>query len=450
MRRICLTLPTNRACAATIAAVGEEADHAATHFDVEVDLLILDSSDAEVFAQHARVVQESRRAPGVTVHHLAEADQRAFLEEVIRTSGVGKPDLLLDLMLPSGVSYGACTNRAFLIAGALGCRSVHRRDSDSDYQALDGRPVFPVHHELTSLGRTAADAASGVTETVLGPEHADKPVAMVGSSFVGELSVDIGEIARLDNDVYHDVVSLWAPRAWPEEQKRALVEESFTGAGTDPFVRDHSTLTHVDPMRVDMCNIAFLDEVYERVPLPPATDTIGSDYFLMHLVHDGTLPGVLHNRNIVNFYTPERRTDAGFMAYQLRFTKFFLSMLYLNSVYDQMAGAGASLLDDRHRVRPAAVADMVRESTLLDREENVHRLDVIDRSYRRLGGRYAEFAESLAARGERLLDEAQADMEDFALLIEAWGPLVEASRTTALHRPHPRPSSAPDASASCG
>ncbi|MFD7772503.1 DUF6271 family protein [Streptomyces sp. NPDC059787] len=31
MRSICLTLPTNRPCAATISAVGQEADHAAVH-----------------------------------------------------------------------------------------------------------------------------------------------------------------------------------------------------------------------------------------------------------------------------------------------------------------------------------------------------------------------------------------------------------------------------------
>lgn len=68
---------------------------------------------------------------------------------------MSSPELMLDLMLPAGVSYGACTNRAFLIAAALGCDSVHRRDSDSTYQTLNGETVFPVHHELASLGKTA-------------------------------------------------------------------------------------------------------------------------------------------------------------------------------------------------------------------------------------------------------------------------------------------------------
>ncbi|MFF1380309.1 DUF6271 family protein [Streptomyces sp. NPDC058308] len=427
MRRICLTLPTNRACPQTIAAIGEEAAYAAAHFDVEAHLLILDSSDTATFAGHTRAVQALPQRPGVVVHHLDEPAQRAFLRRVIGSAGVAKPELMLDLMLPDGVSYGACTNRAFLIGAALGCESVHRRDSDSHYQAVDGEPVFPVHHELMSLGRPAAHVAPDVTENTLDPRHAHKRVAMVGSSFVGELSVDIGEIRRLDPDVYYDVVSLWAPGHWSDSEKRALVDDSFRGAGSDTFVRDHATLTLVDPMRVDMCNISF-HGVHESVPLPPATDTIGSDYFLIHLVHDAALPGVLHNRNIVNFYTAERRTDAGFLAYQTRFVKFFLSMLYFNHIYDRMTAAGEALLDDRGNVRADVIAEFARESTRLDQTENLQRLDRVDTAYRTLGGRYADFADHLATRRERLLDEARSDIEDFALLTEAWAPLIRASK----------------------
>ncbi|MFD9907504.1 DUF6271 family protein [Streptomyces sp. NPDC059063] len=426
MRRICLTLPTNRACAPMVSALGREALYAARHFDVEVHLLILDSSAPADFAEHARAARAVQGAPNVVVHHFDEDRQRDVLRQVVHRADVLKPDLVLDLMLPSALSYGACTNRAFLIAAALGCASVHRRDSDSAYQELDGEPVYPIHHELMSLGKRAADAAPGVTETVLDPAHDDKPVVLVGSSFIGELSVDISEIQELDREVYYDVVSLWAPPHWPEAKKRDLVDESFKGAGLDPFTADQAVLTRVDPMRIDMCNIAF-HRVHELIPLPPATDTIGSDYFLMHVVYDATLPGVLHNRNIVNFYTGERRTDAGFVAYQNRFTKFFLSMLYLNFVYEEMERAGAELLDERHDVRAARIARLVRDSTRLDTAENEQRLDVLERSYRRLGGKYAAFADALGPRRRRLIDEARQDMEDFALLIEVWAALIEAA-----------------------
>ncbi|APY89587.1 hypothetical protein DCW30_13245 [Streptomyces alfalfae] len=438
MRRICLTLPTNRACPDTIAAIGQEAAYATAHFDVEVHLLILDSSDPATFAAHAAAVHALPEDPRVSVHHLGEPEQRAFLSRVIARADVAKPELMLELMLPAAVSYGACTNRAFLFAAALGCESVHRRDSDSRYQLLDGEPVFPVHHELASLGKSAVDAAHGAVETALAPRHLHKRVSMVGGSFVGELSVDIGEIRALDPGAYHDVVSLWAPDDWTDEQKRELVDESFRGAGSETFTDDRATLTLVDPMRVDMCNIAF-HGVHERVPLPPATDTIGSDYFLIHLVHDAALPGVLHNRDIVNYYTAERRTDAGFIAYQTRFVKFFLSMLYFNFIYERMAEAGEALLDADGRVRASAISEFARQSTALDQAGNVRRLDRVDAAYRRLGGRYAHFADLLAERRERFLDEARGDIEDFALLTEAWGSLIRAAGDAGAHLTARRP-----------
>lgn len=440
MRRVCLTLPTNRACSDTLRAVAEEAAYGARRFGVEVHLLVLDSSEAPVLAAHRETVDGLPPAPGVVVHHLDETEQRTFLREVIEQSGVAARDRVLDLMLPSRVSYGACTNRAFLIAEALGCASVHRRDSDSRYQSLprpdsarpDGggsEPVFPIHHELTSLGRRAADVAGLVSRSRLDPAYADRPVALVGGSFVGEMSVDVEEIRRLDPAVYDDVVGLSVPDGYPEIWRRNLIAESFRGAGTTPFTSDLTTLTRVGPTRVDMCNIGFTREVYGRVPLPPATDTIGSDYFLIHLVHDARLPGVLHNRHIINFHTGERRSDAGFLAYQRRLTKFLLSTPYFDAVYGQMAAAGDELLDADGRVRASAVAGFVRDSTRLDRVENAERLDVVDRSFRKLGGRYAGAADVLAAERERLLDEARADMEDFALLIDAWGPLTRSTKS---------------------
>ncbi|MEV8441872.1 DUF6271 family protein [Actinosynnema sp. NPDC051121] len=407
MRRVCLTVPTNRECAATLAEVVAEADYAAAHFDVEVYLLVLDSSAD--FAAHARVLSGAEN-----VWHLDEAAQRDFLQRVVQRSGVAKPDLVAELMLPEGVSYGACTNRAFLIATALGCESVHRRDSDSFFQTHEGQKIFPIHAELLSLGKPAHQAVT--VEDRLDPSLRDTAVAMVGASFVGEMSVDLGEIS--EHEAYYDLVSLWAADGTPEEEKRALVEESFTGS--EPFTGDWSVLTVVDPMRVDMHNISF-HGLHERIPLLPATDTIGSDYFLIHVAHRARLPGVLHNRHIVNFHTPERKTDAGFAAYQMRFVKFILSMHYLHFIYER-------LTDDN----PATIAAIVRESTRQPEEPNEAKIESLERAYRRLGGRFAVVADQVRDHRERLLVESRQDIDDYALLIDVWAPLVEAARVTSV------------------
>ncbi|WP_031007495.1 DUF6271 family protein [Streptomyces sp. NRRL F-5727] len=435
MRRVCLTLPTHRACPGTIAAVAEEAAYGAREFGAEVHLLILDSSAPADLAAHRAAVAALPPAPGVVVHHLDEDRQRAFLREVLAAAGLATADRLLDLLLPDAVSYGACTNRAFLLAEALGCASVHRRDSDSRYQLLDGAPVFPIHHELATLGRRAADLAGTVGRSRLDPGCADRTVVLAGASFIGELSVDVAEIRALDPEVYREVVGLSVPDGYPELWRRNLIDEAFRGAGTTPFTTDLSTLTLVSPTRVDMCNVALGREVYGRVPLPPATDTIGTDYFLLHLVRAARLPGVLHNRHIVNYHTDERRSDDGFLAYQLRFAKYLLATAHLDAVYAGLAAAGDTLLDPAGRVGPAAVAALVRDSTRIDPAGNEARLDVLERCYRSLGGRYATAAELFAGRRARLIADARADMADFALLVDVWGALTAHAKGTAVNRP---------------
>jgi hypothetical protein len=431
MRKICLALPTHRECAGTIAAIHAEAAYGASTFGVQVEFLILDSCDAATFVAHAHAVRDLPQADGVRVTHLDEAAQAEFLKRAIAEAGVAKPELIFDLMLPSRASYGACTNRAFIIAAALGCESVHRRDSDVAFQEFEGRLVYPIHHELMSIGKTARDAVDGVSEVTLDPKHLDKPVVTVGASFIGDLSVDIEEVRERNPQAYFDIVSLWAAPGATEQEKRELVEESFTGAPDGEFRGDRSVLSLVDPMRVDMSNISYF-QVHEDVPLPPMTDTIGSDYFHIHLVPDSTLPGVLHNRHVVNYHTPDRKGDEAFYVYHLRLVKFFLSMLYLHAIYARMGEAGERLLDENDRIRVPMLVEMVRSSTSLDPSSNVEKMTRLERAYRSIGGRYATFADRLAGQQERLVVEARQDIEEFALLIEVWGPLVKAAKASGL------------------
>ncbi|MGC0417843.1 DUF6271 family protein [Embleya sp. AB8] len=432
MQRVCLALPTMRACPGTIVDLAEEAAYAVATFGVEVHLLVLDTTEAAEFAQNADAVAALAPTPGVFVHHLGEAQQREFLRGVVERSGAADPELLLDLMLPQGVAYGSCVNRLFLGAAALGCTSAHLRNDDFDFQVVDGRKMFPIHHELLSIGRPAGEAVAGVSRSELDPADADKPVMLVSGSFIGELNVDIGEIQELDPAVYRDLVRLWTPPVWSEEDRDAMVDVSFKGAGSEPFGSDDSVLGVPDIWDVYMCNVALDHRAYEVLPLLPSVQTIGSDYALLHALVHARLPGVVHKRHIVNYYTPERRIGAGFISYQMRFVKFLLSMLYLYPVYGGMIDLGRGMLDERNELRVEPILDLVRGSVGWDRAGNEHCLDVVDRSYRKLGGKYAELADVVAGQRQQLLDEAEEDAERWAVLVQAWAEMVAAARAQGL------------------
>ncbi|TWF71804.1 DUF6271 family protein, partial [Kitasatospora viridis] len=381
MQRVCLALPTMRACPDTIVDLAEEAAYAVATFGVEVHLLVLDTTEAAEFAKNAAAVASLAPTAGVFVHHLGNAEQRDFLLGVAERSGAAAdPALLLDLMLPQGVAYGSCVNRLFLGATALGCTSAHLRNDDFDYQVVDGRKMFPIHHELLSIGKPAGEAVAGVSVSKLDPADADKPVMLVSGSFIGELNVDIGEIKELDPEVYRDLVRLWTPPVWPQEDRDAMVEVSFTGAGDEAFGDDESVLGVPDIWDVYMCNVALDHRAYEVLPLLPSLATLGSDYAVLHALVHAKLPGVIHKRHIVNYYTPERRIGAGFINYQLRFVKLLLSMLYLYPVYGGMIDLGPGMLDERNVLKVEPILDLVRGSAGWDRAGNEHCLDVVDSS----------------------------------------------------------------------
>ncbi|MDF2879334.1 MAG: hypothetical protein K0S30_2430, partial [Clostridia bacterium] len=229
IHRVCLALPTNRECAATISLLAKEADYAVRHFGVEVYLLILDTCDGEALSRNIRAIRDIPLYNNVLPVHLNSAAQKHHLQKIIDRSGIYGPDRILDLMLPDGVSYGACTNRIFLVSRSLECDSIHRRDSDSHYQVVNGITVFPIHQELISLGKKASEAKAAVSEVVLDSVQERRPVSMVGGSFIGEMSVDIGEIHSLDQEIYYDIVSLWADNHCSPEERRKLVDVSFKG-----------------------------------------------------------------------------------------------------------------------------------------------------------------------------------------------------------------------------
>lgn len=489
MKRICLAIPTNRECTAAIAALVQEAGHAVQHFPVQVVVLIADTASSAIAAANAHALLQAMHAMDaktnaveaqhnaldrrrIEAHHFTAPEQAALLTQIISRAGLQareldherKRELEVDLerelhalLLPDTVSYGAATNRLFLLAQYLGCDSLHRRDSDSRYQSCTGREsrpalhgnepacatagadqvdsvIYPIHHELRCIGMPASTVATLVDQTIAAPLHADCPVMLVGASYVGALSIDVAPMFARDADAAYRIVGQFAPSHLSAADKRAWVDCSYLHTGQSRFEQDRSELAHGHSFLIDTCNICF-SQIQQVLPLPPACDTIGTDYFLLSLMNILALPVVHHNRHIENFHTPERRSAQGFVEYQFRLVKYFLYMSWLHAtvraldhakVQLWLAPPGATLAWNLPLLH-ALLAEPEPLSRIDD--ENAAKLRELQQQYTRLGGAYAEFAALLAEQAPQLLQACRDDIARYAAFAPHWPALMRAART---------------------
>lgn len=434
-RRVCLAIPSNRECRAAIAALANEAAAVAHVPGLNVLVLISDTSGAADLAANTEQVQQSRIESGQKLIHLSAADQTSFLQRMLAASELESAvcQRLQALLLPHAVSYGAATNRLFLFAASLDCESVHRRDSDSHYLHKDGLPRFPLQQELRFLGRESHHLGDEVNQVDAHLPEQACPVMMVGGSYSGEASIDIMPMYQANPALCHEILGLWAERGMSAAEKQVFNDRMFLRRKHDAFEHDLAILTtaDADERPVDMCNVSFY-AIHEQVPLPTAPGTIGADYFLIDLLRALALPVVHHNRNIVNYYTAERRTEAGFIDYQTRLARFYLYMSYAHEIVAGLSAAPGRFIDSQWQIEHAQLADLIEQASTCCDQENAEKLDVLCRALPQFGPAYTVVAREIDAQRTALLTQAKQDMLDFAFLVRHWPRLIQSSKKTAL------------------
>ena len=430
MKRICLALPTHRECGVAITALVQEANYALAQFEVAVDVLIADTSTGTALASNMQAAQacDAHTHPRLRIFHFDRDKQDALLRQLLRETGLTDPGRALDLLLPDQVSYGAAMNRLFIFAELLGCASLHRRDSDSLYQNYNAQVIYPIAQELRYLGRSAQSIK--VNSAALSTPPNCCPVYMVGGSYIGEPSVDVARMFDIDADAAYQIVGLFAPSHLPQLEKTAWVDSTYLKTGLQAFTADETKLGYGHSYLVDTCNLCFA-EIQRLLPVPTACNTIGVDYFLINMLDALKYPVLHHNRHIQNFYTPERRTPAGFIDYQFRMVKYYLYMSYLHSLLACLRTDAVPT--DITQLPVARLIELIQEPAPQLRIENFGKLEILYESYVRLGTEYAEFAELLKNETPQLVDECANDINDFGWLSRQWQPLMaQAASTTSF------------------
>lgn len=449
MKRICLAIPTNRSCPAAILGLVQEARAALEEFALEIVVLIADTSSASALAENRSAVAAATRntshyasncGPRLQVQHLDHAQQSQYLQRILHQvwgTDHERCREMLHILLPDAVSYGAATNRLFLLAAQFGCSSVHRRDSDSRYQYANGKPLYPLLRELRHLGHPAASLE--VQAVAAQPLNWECPVWQVGASYLGELSIDIGDMFTRDAAAAYQIVGKFAPSWLSEAERRAWVDASYLHTANRPFQAEHDTLGHGHSCLVDTCNISF-HTVQNWLPLPPACDTVGTDYFLISVLNILRLPVVHHQRHIDNFYTPERRTESGFLAYQMRLVKYYLYMSWLHAAIARIdqarehiirpcteAGLGAEPLAPGLVWYPARLWPCLAPQAEALHQENRAKLEHLQNLFQSLGAPYSALAQQIQREQQALLNTCLADIHQHCRLMSHWPQLMQAA-----------------------
>ncbi|MCE0556405.1 DUF6271 family protein [Motilimonas sp. E26] len=423
-RRICLAMPTNRACAEGIEAIVREANFAVHRCGVEVILLIADTAadDALVINKQAVLRQQTLTVPGVKLIHLDREQQFTILHNVTRHLSNGEK--IVQQLLPRDASYGAATNRLFIFAESYGCDSVHRRDSDSGYQTKEGEEVFPIEHEIAFAKLDVLESSWRVEQSLSAQHLPEQPIYISGASFVGERSVDVEPLLERSESAFYDVLGLMCPLQFSQQQKQLLVQNAFSSKAT-AFEKDKVELVQGQAVNIDMCNICFTD-IYRLIPLPNCSETIGADYFYLQLMKYEKLTFVQHNRHIDNFYTPERRTVSGRVIYQLRLVNYLLYMSFNHALFAYLKQSGQLVLNVNGGAAPAneVLLQAIKAVQPTLSYELKQKLDLIIAAYEPLGDEFTQTALFIKQSQQSMINKVLSDINAFADLVEIWPTII--------------------------
>lgn len=294
-------VPTDRLSEHSLRAYAAEAD-ALHDAGVSSAFVLVESNDAAHVAHHAALLEDLRARLSVPLIHFDLARQAAFMQILFLGAGIEATTAawLRNVLLTSRLSYGAGPNKAALLASFLGAESLHRRDSDTVPQVLDGVPLHPSHLEVAVIGRRIGEArrmaghASGPNPTL--------PVLAVGTDYLGAPALDRHAFARLSVELLSRHEALDHPDA-TDPEIAARIHRKYVHRDQSPYIGDRVEID--EQGRTEMGAFAIA-ELFRLVPEMPLTDTLGTDYFVKNLAYRLGLPVVWHSRRVVHDHAVAR------------------------------------------------------------------------------------------------------------------------------------------------
>lgn len=414
-------IPTNRLCVNSLESLLTEIILVEDKYDIEMKVVLIDSS-------HPKYASENREALLRMAENFKKSQAYFFTpeyldaicEDTVNNVCPDEKDILLRLLTGRKYSYGMAANRTFLVAALFDCDYLHRRDSDTFIQHLDdGRILSPLEIELKFLGRNILTLKDLVDDSYL--FSSDETVYMVGGGYKGNWAIDYEDLVE-DIDSLNKLIHLAKPSMSCDEIKD-YVNRKYINGCKEKYEND--ILSFSLSKFIDVGNFS-LYKIYNFLPVSPAVETSGTDYFFHGILEQLGKPKLYHNRRVIHKYDSDRYDDNSLNSYHLSKAKARCLALYDNLLFEEIRKNKELYFKGGTFFTQEIASYLIKlaEKDLIREQENI--LDLMISSYKDTKmEKYIKLAEYINSNKSSIVCKTSEDVHAHGVLISKWTKIIE-------------------------
>jgi len=425
MERHIYAIPTHRQCSESLDSLIREVTLSESGFcrdhEVDISVVVVDASEPEAAAKNRAALKTlSTKLNRFNTHHFTVESLDDMCNEALIALGARNREELSPLLTGNKYSYGMAANRTFLLAAFFGADYLHRRDSDTFLQHTEAKNVLsPLDLELKYLGKKLGPA--GVVSPRASAPYLSDRIYMVGSGCVGDWSVDYEDLVEKNIESLYRLVQVSKP-AMPYAEIKDYVDRKYVLGSREKYERDFLSLKFES--FIDVGNSSVF-EVYNQLPVSPAVQTSGVEYFFHEVLGALKMPKLYHNRKTIHRYDSGRYDKDKANSYHLTKAKArCLAPLYA-SLYKTIAAEPGEYFESG-----VFNADKISDCLMLLADKNIRReqegiLTLMANSYTETGiTKYVEAAKYILSQKSAILEQSVRDVYNHALLTKEWPNLI--------------------------
>ncbi len=415
-------IPTNRECSSCIENIFDELEEVKNNIAFSnIYVLLLDSSDKK--SQKLNKVAFIKKMEHIGIKHyfyLKQNDCDDYISSIVCNHPQEKK--LLKLLNGNVFSYGMAANRGFIIAASLGCKFVHRRDSDV---FLQNKNIIPLELELNYLGKSKKDVDKLIFENT--DSKKSQIIYMVGSGYKGNWAIDYEDLCG-DIETLIKLFHLSKPKYSRSELVRYINDKYINGT-KENYISDE--FSYKKSSDIDVGNLSIYD-IFLKLPFSPAIATSGTDYFYHSILDCYNKSKLYHNRKVLHRYDDSRYDKNRDMSqYHISKAKSRCSKIYYEKLYSKL-----QIDSDKEEINVEKIYNQMINIANLDLvKEQEKVIDSMINIFKNTNlEKYQNMSNTISVNKNNIINQTSKDMIDHAFLIKYWNDIIFSAKNNSFDK----------------